>query len=44
MVRVIFSPKDISFKDLLRHFWESHDPTQGSNMHLHTKNPKVALK
>nr|XP_020446825.1 mitochondrial peptide methionine sulfoxide reductase-like isoform X2 [Monopterus albus] len=28
VVRVVFSPKDISLEELLKHFWESHDPTQ----------------
>ncbi|KAF3701108.1 Mitochondrial peptide methionine sulfoxide reductase [Channa argus] len=29
VVRVVFSPKYIHLEDLLKHFWESHDPTQG---------------
>lgn len=28
-VRVVYNPKDVSFVDILRMFWESHDPTQG---------------
>lgn len=29
VVRVVYDPKVIRFADLLKIFWESHDPTQG---------------
>ncbi|MEH7830169.1 peptide-methionine (S)-S-oxide reductase MsrA [Gemmobacter denitrificans] len=29
VVRIIFDPAVISYADLLRTFWENHDPTQG---------------
>jgi len=29
VVLVVFDPADISFNELLKIFWESHDPTQG---------------
>jgi peptide-methionine (S)-S-oxide reductase len=28
-VRVVYDPKQISYMELLRAFWEEHDPTQG---------------
>ncbi len=29
VVQVVFDPKQITYEDLLRLFWENHDPTQG---------------
>jgi peptide-methionine (S)-S-oxide reductase len=29
VVRVVFDPKVVAYEDLLRLFWENHDPTQG---------------
>jgi peptide-methionine (S)-S-oxide reductase len=29
VVRVVFDPSKVTYEDLLRIFWENHDPTQG---------------
>ncbi|MDP2763969.1 MAG: peptide-methionine (S)-S-oxide reductase MsrA [Brevundimonas sp.] len=29
VVQVVFNPHEISYGELLKHFWENHDPTQG---------------
>ena len=29
VVQVVFNPQEISYADLLKTFWENHDPTQG---------------
>ncbi|XP_069391463.1 mitochondrial peptide methionine sulfoxide reductase isoform X2 [Paralichthys olivaceus] len=29
VVRVVFSSKDVSLEELLKRFWENHNPTQG---------------
>jgi peptide-methionine (S)-S-oxide reductase len=29
VVRVVYDPKAVSYEDLLKVFWEGHDPTQG---------------
>ncbi|XP_049595769.1 mitochondrial peptide methionine sulfoxide reductase isoform X1 [Syngnathus scovelli] len=33
VVRVVFSPEEISLEELLKLFWENHDPTQGMKQH-----------
>lgn len=29
VVRVVFRPQEVTYKELLKEFWENHDPTQG---------------
>jgi peptide-methionine (S)-S-oxide reductase len=33
VVRVFYDPSQVSYDDLLRVFWEGHDPTQGMRQH-----------
>jgi peptide-methionine (S)-S-oxide reductase len=33
VVRVIYDPDKVDYEDLLKVFWESHDPTQGMRQH-----------
>ena len=33
VVRVIYDPEKVDYEDLLKVFWESHDPTQGMRQH-----------
>ncbi|CAJ1073435.1 LOW QUALITY PROTEIN: peptide methionine sulfoxide reductase MsrA [Xyrichtys novacula] len=49
VVRVVFSPENIRLEELLKTFWENHDPTQGMKQHadqgtqyrsaIYTSNP-----
>lgn len=41
---MVFSPDRIRLEELLKRFWEGHDPTQGTVARIPTKLPKVALK
>lgn len=44
VVRVVFSPQEITLEELLKHFWEKHDPTQGnSTLTLNTLKKRPAL-
>jgi peptide-methionine (S)-S-oxide reductase len=55
-VLVVFDPKVISYEDLLKTFWEGHDPTQGmrqgndmgtqyrSGIYVYDENQDVAAK
>merc|ERR1719161_2238298 len=42
VVRVAYDPAKVSFTDLLRNFWQSHDPTQGNGQgFLHRPPPDL---
>jgi peptide-methionine (S)-S-oxide reductase len=55
-VRVVYDPKKVSYEELLRVFWEEHDPTQGmrqgndvgtqyrSAIYWHDEDQKVAAE
>ncbi|CAN9502506.1 unnamed protein product [Ophioblennius macclurei] len=53
VVRVVFSPQNISLEEVLKKFWENHDPTQGMKQHadigtqyrsvIYTSNPTQQL-
>lgn len=43
VVRVVFSPDRIRLEELLKRFWEGHNPTQGMARIL-SKLPEVALE
>lgn len=36
VVRVVYEPEKINFAQLLKVFWESHNPTQGNISFCHT--------
>ncbi len=56
VVRVVFDPTELAYDDLLRIFWEGHDPTQGmaqgndrgtqyrSGIYCHTPEQKAAAE
>ncbi len=38
VVRVVYEPEKINFAQLLKVFWESHNPTQGNILFHQTHN------
>ena len=56
VVRVVFDPERLAYEDLLRAFWEAHDPTQGmrqgndvgtqyrSGIYFHDKSQREAAE
>ncbi|CAG5866539.1 unnamed protein product [Menidia menidia] len=44
VVRVVFSPEDVSLEELLKRFWENHDPTQGSHALPHKPQSRLQIR
>lgn len=43
VVRVVFHPDKVSFANLLKVFWENHDPTQGTALTCSLNRGRTAI-